>query len=37
MPLLPELSKDLENDDFTRVEIVNNNVEEGIECFSHWL
>jgi hypothetical protein len=37
MSLLPELGKDLENDDFTRVEIVNNNVEEGIECFSHWL
>ena len=37
MSLLSELSKDLENDDFIRVEIVNNNVEEGIECFSHWL
>jgi hypothetical protein len=37
MSILPELSKDLENNDFTRVEIVNNNVEEGIECFSHWL
>ena len=36
MPVLPETNNRV-NDDFAIFEIKNNNVEEGIECFSHWL
>jgi hypothetical protein len=36
MPILPETRKSLGHD-FAILEIKNNNVEEGIECFSHWL
>jgi hypothetical protein len=36
MPILPETNSRV-NDDFVIFEIKNNNVEEGIECFSHWL
>ena len=36
MPILPE-SDNRVNVDFVLFEIKNNNVEEGIECFSHWL
>ena len=36
MPILPETHNRV-NDDFALFEIKNNNVEEGIECFSHWL
>ena len=36
MPILPETRKSLDHD-FAILEIKNNNVEEGIECFSHWL
>ena len=35
MPILPEINNRV-NDDFVIFEIKNNNVEEGIECFSHW-
>ncbi len=37
MPILLETGKSLKDDDFTKVEIVNNNSEEGMECFNHWL
>jgi len=37
MPIFPGTSKNLDNDDFTKIEIVNNNLEEGMECFNHWL
>jgi hypothetical protein len=37
MPIFPEFGKNLDNDDFTKIEIVNNNLEEGMECFNHWL
>ena len=36
MPILPETRKSLDHD-FAILEIKNNNVEEGIECFTHWL
>ena len=36
MPILPVTDKGLD-DDFIRVIIINNNLEEGIECFNHWL
>ena len=36
MPILPETRKSLDHD-FAILEIKNNNVEEGIECFSQWL
>ena len=36
MPILPETDNRV-NDDFAIFEIKNNNVEEGIECFSQWL
>ena len=36
MPILPKIGNRV-NVDFTIFEIKNNNVEEGIECFSHWL
>ena len=36
MPISPETRKSLDHD-FAILEIKNNNVEEGIECFSHWL
>ncbi|MGB9168760.1 MAG: hypothetical protein WCB31_07535 [Nitrososphaeraceae archaeon] len=36
MPVLPETNNSF-NDEFTISEIKNNNVEEGIECFTHWL
>ena len=36
MPILPETHNRV-NDDFALFEIKNNNVEEGIECFSQWL
>ena len=35
MSILPETNNSL-NDEFAISEIKNNNVEEGIECFSHW-
>ena len=34
--LLPETNNSID-DDFDPIEIKNNNVEEGIECFTHWL
>lgn len=34
--LLPETNNSI-NDDFAIFEIKNNNVEEGIECFTQWL
>jgi hypothetical protein len=37
MPILPVTDKGFDDDDFIRVIIVNNNLEEGIECFNHWL
>ena len=36
MPILPETDNRV-HDDLAIFEIKNNNVEEGIECFSHWL
>ncbi len=36
MSVLPETNNSI-NDDFALFEIKNNNVEEGIECFTHWL
>ncbi|HJS64305.1 MAG TPA: hypothetical protein VJ767_05550 [Nitrososphaeraceae archaeon] len=36
MPVLPETNNSF-NDEFAISEIKNNNVEEGIECFTHWL
>ena len=36
MPILPEIGK-VPDQDFVILEIKNNNVEEGIECFNHWL
>ena len=36
MPVLHQTPKSLE-DGFAIFEIKNNNIEEGIECFSHWL
>ena len=36
IPILPEIGK-VHDQDFAILEIKNNNVEEGIECFSHWL
>ena len=36
MPILPETGK-VPDHDFAILEIKNNNVEEGIECFNHWL
>lgn len=36
MSILPENNNSL-NDEFGISEIKNNNVEEGIECFTHWL
>lgn len=36
MPILPGTCKSFDHD-FAILEIKNNNVEEGIECFSHWL
>ena len=35
MPILPVTDKGLD-DDFIQV-IINNNLEDGIECFNHWL
>ncbi len=37
MPIFHVTGKNLDNDDFTKIEIVNNNLEEGMECFNHWL
>jgi len=36
MLLLPETNNSV-NDDFALFEIKNNNLEEGMECFTHWL
>ena len=36
MPILPETNNRID-DNFAVFEIKNNNAEEGIECFSHWL
>jgi hypothetical protein len=36
MPVSPKTGNRVKVD-FTILEIKNNNVEEGIECFSHWL
>ena len=36
MQIFPETDNRV-NNDFVLCEIKNNNVEEGIECFSHWL
>jgi len=36
MPILPKTDNRV-HDDLAIFEIKNNNVEEGIECFSHWL
>ena len=36
MPILSDTSTSLDHD-FALFEIVNNNLEEGIECFIHWL
>lgn len=36
MPILSKFNNKVKVVDFTQQEIKNNNVEEGIECFSHW-